>query len=99
MARSLKLYVTGLVSLSAIALVLTSFVFALHPDVVFSSPPDLIAGMRAGIALDIGQPHVVEVFLGLAFWIALTLFAGAMPVRMPRGTMVSVAMAPIVASM
>src|SRR6202008_3214654 len=29
----------------------------------------------------------------------LTLFAGALPVRMPRGTMVSVAMAPIVAAM
>jgi putative nucleotidyltransferase with HDIG domain len=99
MVRSLKLYITGLVGLSAFALILTSFVFAAYPNLVFAHPPDLVFGVRREIAPDIGQPIQVELLLGLAFWTGLTLFAGAMPVRMPRGTMVSVAMAPIVASM
>ena len=94
MSRSLKLYVTGLVGFSVIALILTSFVFAARTD-----RSNLIFGVRQTIRLDIGQPPQVEVFFGLAFWICLTLFAGALPVRMPRGTMVSVAMAPIVAAM
>jgi HD-GYP domain-containing protein (c-di-GMP phosphodiesterase class II) len=90
MSRSLKLYVTGLVSLSVVALVLTSFVFA--------SRPELVGGIRPDIALRTGSRSVVDVFLGVAFWILLTLFAGALPVRMPRGTLVSVSTAPIIAS-
>ena len=77
MSRSLKLCVTGLVSISALALVLTSF--------VYSSNPSLVLGMRPDIALDVGQPQTIEVLLGVAFWTLLTLFAGALPVRMPRG--------------
>jgi putative nucleotidyltransferase with HDIG domain len=91
MSRSLKLYVTGLVGFSVIALALTSFVFAGDPGLVF--------GMRQEIRLDIGQSPEVEVLLGLVFWILLTMFAGALPVRMPRGSLVSVAMAPIVTAM
>ena len=90
MSRSLKLYVTGLVSLSVLALVLTSFVFA--------SRPELVGGIRPDIALRTGSRSVVDVFLGIAFWTLLTLFAGALPVRMPRGTLVSVSTAPIIAS-
>ena len=37
--------------------------------------------------------------LGVGFWTLMTLFAGALPVRMPRGTLVSVAIAPIIAAM
>src|SRR3954451_22774127 len=91
MSRSLKLCITGLVSSSVLALALTSFVFALRTD--------LVVGVRADIGPGVGQEPNIEVLLGLTFWIALTLFAGALPVRMPRGTMVSVAMAPIVAAM
>ena len=76
---------------SAVALVLTSFLYA--------GRGDFVGGIREAIALDIGQSQPVEIFLGLAFWVSLTLFAGALPVRMPRGTLVSVAMAPIVAAM
>jgi HD-GYP domain-containing protein (c-di-GMP phosphodiesterase class II) len=90
MSRSLKLYVTGLVSLSVVALVLTSFVFA--------SRPELVGGIRPDIALSTGSRSVIDVFLGVAFWTLLTLFAGALPVRMPRGTLVSVSTAPIIAS-
>ena len=91
MSRSLKLYVTGLVGSGAVALALTSFVFASRPDLVF--------GVRQEIAPKLAEPIQIDVLLGLGFWIVLTLFAGALPVRMPRGTMVSVAMAPIVAAM
>jgi putative nucleotidyltransferase with HDIG domain len=37
--------------------------------------------------------------IGLAFWVLATLLASAMPVRLPRGTVVSVGSAPILASM
>ena len=94
MSRSLKLCITGLVSLSAIALLLTSFVYATRMD-----RSDLVFGVRTAISPGVDLPTNVGVLAGLVFWVALTLFAGALPVRMPRGTMVSVAMAPIVAAM
>jgi HD-GYP domain-containing protein (c-di-GMP phosphodiesterase class II) len=83
------------VSISAFALILTSFVYL--------SLPHHVAGMRYAIALQFGPapetPSTESVLAGLAFWIAVTLFAVALPVRMPRGTLVSVAIAPIVAAM
>ena len=91
MSRSLKLYVTGLVSVSAIALLLTSF--------VFSARTDLILGMRPEISIDPEHPSELNVLLGVLCWTFVTFFAGALPVRMPRGTMVSVALAPILAAM
>src|SRR4029079_18229505 len=36
--------------------------------------------------------------LGIAFWTALTLVASALPVRLPRGTVASVSVAPILAA-
>jgi putative nucleotidyltransferase with HDIG domain len=36
--------------------------------------------------------------VGIAYWIALTLIASALPVRLPQGTYVSVSFAPIIAS-
>src|SRR5438876_10151014 len=91
MSRSLKLYVTGLVSVSAIALLLTSF--------VFSARTDLILGMRPEISIDPEHPSELNVLLGVLFWTFVTFFAGALPVRMPRGTMLSVPLAPILAPM
>jgi hypothetical protein len=40
----------------------------------------------------------IEPPLGLAFWVALTLVASALPVRLPAGTQVSVGVAPLMAS-
>jgi putative nucleotidyltransferase with HDIG domain len=91
MSRSLKLSITWLVSVSAIALLLTSF--------VFSARDGFFLGMRPGISIDQDHPSVPNVLLGLLFWTLVTLFAGALPVRMPRGTMVSVALGPILAVM
>lgn len=36
---------------------------------------------------------------GVAFWVAMTLLASALPVQLPRGTLVSVSFAPLMASM
>ncbi|HEV8054704.1 MAG: HD-GYP domain-containing protein [Chloroflexi bacterium] len=91
MARSLKLYLIGLVSGSAIALLLTSFLFARRTD--------LVLGMRPEIGIPFDASPEIQVLAGLAFWVLVTLFAGAFPVRMPRGTLVTVAIAPIMAAM
>ena len=99
MSRSLKLYITGLVGASAIALLLTSFVFAQDPKLVLGTET-LVLGMRPEISIvPSDDPSVLNVLLGLGFWTLITLFAGALPVRMPRGTLVSVAIAPILAAM
>jgi HD-GYP domain-containing protein (c-di-GMP phosphodiesterase class II) len=86
---------TGLVSLSVLTLLLTSFLYG----VAYADDPGFVFGIRLDIAIDLEQPAPVEVLAGLAFWTMITLFAGALPVRMPRGTLVSVSIAPIVATM
>jgi putative nucleotidyltransferase with HDIG domain len=96
MSRSLKLYIAWLVSFSAVALVLTSYLFAQH-DLVNGHA--YVLGIRYEIALPVTSVREVNVLLGLAFWIVITLFAGALPVRMPRGTFVSVSIAPVITAM
>jgi len=91
MSRSLKLYIAVLVSTCAFALLLTSFLFAQNPK--------LILGMRPEIGIFVTTSPQINVLLGLGFWTVITLFAGALPVRMPRGTLVSVSIAPIWAAM
>jgi putative nucleotidyltransferase with HDIG domain len=91
MSRSLKLYITGLVSVSVGALLLTSFVFA--------QDPRFVLGMRRDLAISLTSDPMANQLFGLGFWTLITLFAQALPVRMPRGTLVSVAIAPIVATM
>ena len=89
MSRSLKLYIAWLVSFSAVALLLTSYLFA----------DDYFVGIRPDIAPTWTSSSELNVVLGLAFWIVITLFAGALPVRMPRGTFVSVSIAPVITAM
>ena len=91
MPKSLKLYVAGLVTLSAVALVVTSL--------VLSRELGWILGIGPGISIVPGSDSPSAVLGGLTFWVLITLFASAMPVRMPRGSIVSVSIAPIVASM
>jgi hypothetical protein len=76
-----------------VALVATSFAFALN-----ASPDNYVFGIRKAIALPF-QDIPLGVFAGLTFWVVITVFASALPVRMPRGTIVSVSIAPIVAAM
>ena len=91
MSRSLKLYITGLVSVCVVTLVLTSLVLLRDPN--------LVLGMHPEIEIRIFTSPELNAFAGLIFWIGITLFAGALPVRMPRGTLVSVSIAPIIAAM
>ena len=86
MSKALKLYIIGLVAVGAIALIGTSLVFGIDPHI--------------GIEFD-GQPATsqFEIAAGLAFWIVVTLFASAMPVRMPGGVLVAVSIAPCIAAM
>ncbi len=90
MPKALKLYITGLVGTSALALVITSLVFAQRPELTLGMRPEISATQPA---------TQMGVLGGLAFWTLITLFAAALPVRMPRGTLVSVSIAPIVAAM
>jgi putative nucleotidyltransferase with HDIG domain len=83
MPRPLKLYIAIVVIGSAVALLVTTFGF----------------GVQDSIALGDFLPHNLAIGLGIAFWLALTLAASALPVRMPRGTLVTVSVAPILAGM
>ena len=85
-----KLYVTGLVISSALALVVTSLVFAGKPGYILGMTPEISA---------VQPPSEFGVAVGLLFWTVMTLFASALPVRMPRGTIVSVSFATVVAAM
>src|SRR6476619_7982993 len=96
MSRSLKLYITWLVSFSALALLLTSYMFA---QLSFSDGHTYVLGIRYDLALELTSSRETNVLLGLLFWIVVTLFAGALPVRMPRGTLVSVSIAPVITAM
>ena len=84
MPRSLKVYIAGVVTLSAIALLVATFQF----------PPE--QGIAPGNSRI--DPTISEILLGVAFWTALTLIASALPVRLPLGTQQAVAMAPVLAA-
>src|SRR5919204_5040308 len=85
MSRSLKLYIALLVIAGAVALAITSFVFGAAPAV--------------GVEFD-GIPgrSPLEIGLGIAFWTIVALSASALPVRLPRGMLVAVGIAPILAA-
>ena len=85
MPRLLKLYIAGLVVGSAFALVATSLFF----------------GVDRHIAIDVngdGIQSQAEIFIGVAFWVLVSLFASALPVRMPGGMLVTVSIAPVMAA-
>jgi len=85
MSKALKLYIAGLVALGAVALAAASFVFGIHPAIAVE-----VDGLPGASSY--------EVALGLAFWTVITVLASALPVRMPRGMLVTVSIAPIIAA-
>jgi HD-GYP domain-containing protein (c-di-GMP phosphodiesterase class II) len=87
MPRSLKLYIAGVVVLSAIALVAATLVFE----------PDRRIALHLPFTLT-GQGWL-EVALGIGFWTVLTFVTSALPVRLPLGSHHAVSMAPIIAAM
>ena len=65
---------------------------------IFATTAAAVIAIAAAFALfplrpEIGGP------VGVAFWTALTFIGSAMPVRLPRGTVVSVSAAPMIAAL
>ena len=84
MSKALKLYIFGLVSAAAVATVVTSLVV----------PPDPRIAITGG-----NNPSSLSIAVGILFWIALTLMASALPVELPGGTRLAVAIAPGIVAM
>jgi putative nucleotidyltransferase with HDIG domain len=84
MSNALKAYITALVVATLVVLLTTSVWFDVHQAI--------------GIELD-GRAGIspTEKLVGIGFWIVVSLFASALPVRMPGGMMVTVSIAPIIA--
>jgi putative nucleotidyltransferase with HDIG domain len=91
MPRSLKIYVAGVVTLSALALVVATLVFPADPRIALTLPGSSDA--------EPGSPSGFEMALGVGFWTLLTLITSALPVKLPRGTHQAVSLAPLVAAM
>jgi putative nucleotidyltransferase with HDIG domain len=89
MPRSLRIFIVGVVTLSAVALVVATLAFPEHATGI---------ALRLG-AEPVGGPSQFEIALGVAYWVLVTLVTSALPVRLPLGTQQAVSMAPIVASM
>ena len=64
---------------------------------IFASSAAAALAVAAAAFLFPLRPEIGGIW-GLVFWIALTLGAGALPVRLPQGTVVSVSAAPVLAS-
>jgi putative nucleotidyltransferase with HDIG domain len=87
MPRSLKLYIAIVVAVGVLTLAVATFVFPADPRVAIR----IWTGSHS-------PPQGLEIFLGIAFWISITVLASALPVQMPRGTQHAVSIAPIVAA-
>lgn len=84
MPRALRIYIAGVVTLSALALGVATFVFPANP--------------RIALGLNVGESQTIQILFGVAFWTLLTLIASALPVTLPRGTQQAVSMAPLLAA-
>jgi len=83
--RSLKLFISTLVAASAVALIATSVWFPVNARIALEF--DGAAGASTP-----------EKAVGILFWILATLLAGALPVKMPGGFLITVSIAPIIAA-
>ncbi|HCG00434.1 MAG TPA: hypothetical protein DEV93_07795, partial [Chloroflexi bacterium] len=86
MSRSLKSYIAGVVTVSAMALLVATLVYPASPAIAFPLP-------------GVGTSTGVATLAGVGFWILLTLVSWALPVKLPFGTHVGVATAPMLAAM
>ena len=84
MPRALKVFVAGIVTVSALALAVTTFLVPIDSRIALDSTPPVTK---------------MSVLGGIALWVAVTMAASALPVQMPRGAKVSVSIAPIIAAM
>jgi putative nucleotidyltransferase with HDIG domain len=79
MHQRLKIYIAAVVAAGALALVATTFLFPLTPDLPIAKGFEFL-GPYAAIG-------------GLIFWILANILASALPVRMPRGAYFAVSAA------
>ncbi|MBI3747855.1 MAG: HD-GYP domain-containing protein [Chloroflexi bacterium] len=91
MPRSLRLYITGVVTASALALGVATLVFPADQRIALDIPR--ISGLAAT------DQAALEMLLGLVFWTVVELVASALPVKLPHGTYQAVGLAPLVAAM
>jgi len=84
MSRNLKLYIIGVVAMGALALVVTTLLFPLKVDSPIAQNFEAL-GDQAPLA-------------GMTFWIVVALFAGSLPIKMPRGAMFAVSVAAVMAA-
>jgi len=89
--RSLRLYIAGVVTVSALALALATLFFPAERAIALVLP--------AVPGWDAATQSSVELVLGVVFWTILTLVASALPVRLPHGTYQAVGLAPVVAAL
>ena len=96
MSRTLKLYITTLVTVGVIALPVAGVVVFLLKGWHLGISPGIT--ILPGDELHPRDESTVAVLGGVAFWTIVTAFASALPARMPRGSLVSVSIAPIMAA-
>src|SRR3954454_25121684 len=84
MPRNLKLYIAGVVTVSALALLVTTLVFPVAPNYPIAAPFE---------AFGSSDPLV-----GLVFWFGVTLLASAVPITAPRGCRFAVSVSTILAA-
>ena len=94
MPRPLRLYIAGVVTLGAVALVVATFLYPPSDQIALTFTTSLFGSSRAG-----PPPSEYQILAGIAFWTVLTLIASALPVRLPMGSHQAVGLAPVVAAM
>jgi uncharacterized domain HDIG len=87
MPRSLKVYIAGVVALSAVALLVTTLVIPVNNDIA----------IKFGSS-ETPSPTEAEILAGVAFWILMNLVVAALPVTLSHGTQQSVGSAPMLAA-
>lgn len=85
MARTLKLYIAGLVATAAVMVAATSLLFPVEPSIAME-----LDGLPGPSELDLAA--------GILFWTVISTLASAFPVKMPRGILVTVSFAPVLAA-
>ncbi|MEZ0239262.1 MAG: HD-GYP domain-containing protein, partial [Chloroflexota bacterium] len=82
----LRLYIAWLVGAAAVALLATSLVIPLDPHIALE------------VDADPSRTGWLDMVAGVGFWIAITLLASALPVRLTDGVQVAVSTAPLMAA-
>ena len=86
MSKALRLYITGLVGVAALALLATGLVVSIDPRIALQLDADVTSATSA------------EIIAGLAFWTGVALVASALPIQISDGVQFVAATAPLMAA-